>query len=45
LTCLAASAEAPIAAVVLCCANDRWLNERPPWKLGRANERLIREAK
>ena len=27
----------------LCSANDRWLNERPPWKLGRANERLANE--
>src|SRR5258707_1843197 len=58
LTCLAASAEAPTAAVVpiaaralrtalrrgvLCSANDRWLNERPPWKLRRANERPANE--
>jgi hypothetical protein len=55
LTCLAARAEAPTAAVAarvlwtvlkrvaLCSANDRWPNERPPWKLGRANERLPNE--
>src|SRR5215510_6182991 len=28
---------------VLRCANDRWLNERLPWKLGRANERPANE--
>ena len=27
----------------LCSANDRWLNERPPWKLDRANEWLVNE--
>jgi hypothetical protein len=26
---------------VLCSANDRWRNERPPWKLGGVNERLL----